>query len=188
MGQMIRFLSTTLLFLALCTVAQATEAGWALLRDGGHVVLLRHANAPGTSEPANFDIERCATQRNLSDRGRQQARRIGALFAARAAPIEKVLTSNYCRCAETARLAFGDRLVEADARLDLLPGDEEANQAKADELSEFILNYTDSENLVLVVNEDIAMRLLGVSHREAEALILARGAERLSVAGRIRFN
>ena len=62
--------------------AQATEAGWALLRNGGHVVLLRNAMTTGTVEPPNFDIEKCATQLNLSDRGRQQARKIGALFAA----------------------------------------------------------------------------------------------------------
>ena len=58
-------------------VASATEAGWALLRDGGHVVLLRHAYATGATDPANVDPENCATQRNLSERGRQQARKMG---------------------------------------------------------------------------------------------------------------
>ena len=90
------------------TAAQATEAGWALLRDGGHVVLMRHAMISGTTDPANFDIEKCTTQRNLSERGKQQARKIGALFAARAAPLERVLSSRYCRCLETARIAFRD--------------------------------------------------------------------------------
>ena len=178
-------------FLALFTfsaAAGATEAGWALLRDGGHVVLLRHANAPGTGDPSNFDIGNCATQRNLSDRGRQQARRIGALFAARAAPVEQVLTSNYCRCAETARLAFGDRVTSADERLDFLPGDDEGNEEKAGALVEFIRGYTDSANLVMVVNETVAEKLLGVTPREAEALIVSRGGEKLSVVGRIRFN
>ena len=88
--------------------ASATEAGWALLRDGEHVVLLRHAMAPGATDPANFDIGKCSTQRNLSERGKQQARKVGALFAARAAQTERVLTSQYCRTKETARLAFGE--------------------------------------------------------------------------------
>ena len=74
-----------LLIVVLAAEATATEAGWALLRDGEHVVLLRHANAPGAADPGNFDIEKCSTQRNLSERGEQQARKIGALFAARAA-------------------------------------------------------------------------------------------------------
>ena len=97
------------LLLLFAAEARATEAGWALLRDGEHVVLLRHAMAPGAADPANFDIEKCSTQRNLSERGKQQARKIGALFAARAAPTERVLTSRYCRTRETARLAFGER-------------------------------------------------------------------------------
>jgi len=184
---MLRFI----VFLAaalLVSQAQATEAGWALLRDGGHVVLLRHANAPGTGDPANFDIEKCATQRNLSERGRQQARRIGALFAARAAPVEKVLTSNYCRCLDTARLAFGDRLVEQSEALDFMRGDEEGNAGKAAALKQLILDYTDAANLVLVVNEDVVQQLLGASIREAEAIIVNRSSDALHVAGRIRFN
>lgn len=181
-------LLAAILLLVLTSAAGATEAGWALLRDGGHVVLLRHANAPGTGDPANFDITKCATQRNLSDRGRQQAKRIGALFAARAAPVEKALASNYCRCAETARLAFGEALTELDSRLDFMPGDAEGNEEKALALIEFIRGYTDSANLVMVVNEDVAQRLVGVVPREAEALIVARGGETLKVAGRIRFN
>ena len=184
---MIRILFA-LCLLVLPMAANATEAGWALLREGGHVVLLRHANAPGSGEPANFDITKCATQRNLSDRGRQQARRIGALFAARAAPVDAVLTSNYCRCAETARLAFGASITETDPRLDFLPGDDEGNEEKALALVEFIRSYTDFANLVMAVNEDVAQRLLGTTPREGEALIVSRGTEELRVAGRIRFN
>ncbi len=183
---MVRLLAALFLLIS-GSMASATEAGWALLRDGGHVVLLRHANAPGSGEPANFDLAKCATQRNLSDRGRQQARRIGALFAARAAPVEEVLTSSFCRCSETARLAFGDRVVALDTRLDFRPGDA-GNEGKAAELDAFIRQYTGSANLVLVVNEDVAEALLGVKPYEAEALIVARGGETLRVAGRIRFN
>jgi phosphohistidine phosphatase SixA len=184
---MLRFI-VLLLAALFVSQANATEAGWALLRDGGHVVLLRHANAPGSGDPANFDLGKCSTQRNLSDRGRQQARRIGALFAARAAPVEKVLTSNYCRCRDTARLAFGDRIVENYEPLDFLPDDAEGNAEKAAALTQFILDYTDFGNLVMVVNEDVVEKLVGVQPREAEAIIVSRGGDSLSVAGRIRFN
>lgn len=180
------FAALALVFLA--SAAGATEAGWAMLREGGQVVLLRHANAPGQGDPANFDIASCATQRNLSERGRQQARRIGALFAARAEPVGLALASNFCRCADTARLAFGDRVTQTDERLDFLPGDTEGNEEKALALIDFIQGYTDSANLVMVVNEDVAERLVGVTPREAEALILGRGGGELRVAGRIRFN
>jgi phosphohistidine phosphatase SixA len=187
MRDMIRFVTALLLVLT-ATAAGATEAGWALLREGGQVVLLRHANAPGTGDPANFDLAQCNTQRNLSDRGRQQARRIGALFAARAAPVDVALTSNYCRCRDTARLAFGDSVATVDERLDFMPGDTEGNEEKALALIEQIRGYSDAANLVMVINEDVAERLVGVTPREGEALILARGGEELRVAGRIRFN
>lgn len=166
--------------------AHTTEAGWALLRNGGHVVFLRHADAPGSGEPGNFDIENCTTQRNLSDRGRQQARRIGPLFLARAAPVARVLSSNYCRCLETARIAFGASLVETDPALDLLSGEDAANDEKLERVREIAVGHSGADNMVLVANEDVIMGVLGVSAREGEALILSRGD--LHVAGRIRFN
>ena len=92
---MLRLLAA--LFCLLATFpAQATEAGWALLRDGGQAVLMRHAFAPGASNSKGFTLDDCTTQRNLSDRGKQQAEKIGALFAARAAstethPVESLL-------------------------------------------------------------------------------------------------
>ena len=67
-------LTLALVAALLLSPAAATEAGWELLRDGGQVVLLRHAMATGSTDPANFDIEKCGTQSNLSDRGKQQAR------------------------------------------------------------------------------------------------------------------
>ena len=93
----------------LLTPAAATEAGWALLREGGHVVLMRHAMSPGTGDPANFDINDCSTQRGLSEQGRQQADRIGTLISVRGARTEQLLSSRYCRCLDTARYAFDDR-------------------------------------------------------------------------------
>ena len=183
---MLRFIAV-LLAVIFASQAHSTEAGWALLREGGHVVLLRHANAPGATEPANFDITKCATQRNLSDRGSQQARRIGALFAARAAPIDKVLASNYCRTRDTAVLAFGASLVETYEPLDFRPDDEEGNEEKAIETTRFILDYTESGNLVMVVNEEVVDRLVGVKPREGEAVIVTHDGENLRVAARIRF-
>ena len=69
-----------------------------------YVVLLRHAIAPGTGDPATFQLNDCATQRNLSEAGRQQAREIGAAFRDRHIPVVKVLSSQWCRCLETAEL------------------------------------------------------------------------------------
>lgn len=169
--------------------ARATEAGWALLREGGHVVLLRHAAVIGFDEPANFDIENCRTQRNLSERGKLQARRIGALFAARAAPIERVLSSRYCRCLETAGLAFGERNVEEFEPLDSYADDsEEALQERGKAVIEEVASYTGSGNFVLVTHLANIMSLTGQSAREGEAVIVRADGERLQILGRIVFN
>ena len=182
---MIRTIAVALLFL-LATQARATEAGWALLRDGEHVVLLRHAMAPGAADPANFDIEKCSTQRKLSDRGKQQARKIGALFAARAASTERVLTSRYCRTKETARLAFGD--AEDFAPLDPPPADETARKEQLDLILKEVRDYSGSGNLVLVTHLETIEALTGQSAREGEAVIVRADDERLHVLGRIIFN
>lgn len=168
--------------------ASATEAGWALLRNGGQVMFLVHTNAPGSGDPANFDIENCRTQRNLSERGRQQARNIGALIAARAEPVEQVYASRYCRTLQAAQLAFGAGLVEELAALDPPPADEAAAQAAAQEVIELIRNYSGSGNLVLVTHPETVLELVGVTPREGEAVIVAPSENGLHTIGRIVFN
>jgi hypothetical protein len=97
--------------LALPAHAAPGEAAEQALRRGlaaGGVLMFRHALAPGTFDPPEFKLGHCATQRNLNDEGRRQARQIGAWFAARQLRPTRVRSSPWCRCLETARLAFGD--------------------------------------------------------------------------------
>ncbi len=79
-----------------------------LLREGGVVVAMRHALAPGTFDPPEFKLGNCATQRNLSDDGREQARRIGRWFQRNELKLARVRSSPWCRCIDTATLAFGN--------------------------------------------------------------------------------
>lgn len=104
---------------ALGTLAGLTSGPWpgsamaagddtaALLRRGGVVVAFRHALAPGTFDPPHFKLGDCRTQRNLSAEGREQARRLGAWFAAQGLRPDAVRSSPWCRCMDTAMLAFG---------------------------------------------------------------------------------
>jgi phosphohistidine phosphatase SixA len=78
-----------------------------LLREGGCVIAFRHALAPGTFDPPEFKLGDCRTQRNLSDGGRAQARRMGEWFEARRLKPARVRSSPWCRCVDTAQLAFG---------------------------------------------------------------------------------
>lgn len=79
----------------------------ARLRSGGAVIAFRHALAPGTFDPPGFRLGVCSTQRNLSDEGRAQARRIGGWFQAQGLKPARVRSSPWCRCVDTANLAFG---------------------------------------------------------------------------------
>lgn len=182
---MLRLLAI-LILLAISGQAHATEAGWALLRNGGHVVLIRSAMAPGVGEPQNFEIDKCATQRNLSERGRQQARKIGALIAARAAPVERVLTSRFCRARDTARIAFGEG--EDFAPLAPPSADEAERNAQIEAILREIRDYSGSGNLILVTHLETIKALTGTSAREGEAVIVRPDGEKLHVLGRIIFN
>jgi hypothetical protein len=73
------------------------------LITGQYIILLRHALAPGFGDPINFDINACNTQRNLSQRGRQQAQKIGKQLKANGITKAAVFSSQWCRCLETAR-------------------------------------------------------------------------------------
>ncbi|BCH24418.1 phosphoglycerate mutase [Mesorhizobium sp. L-8-10] len=180
--------AAALILLVLATAAEATEAGWALLRDGGHVVLLRHAMTAGSADPAKVDLDDCRSQRNLSERGRQQARKMGALFAARAAGIELALASRYCRTMETARLAFGERPTEAFEALDVPSSDPTEAEAQKAAVMKEISGFRGSGNMVMVTHLENITALTGQSAREGEALIVRPDGETLHVLGRIVFN
>ena len=84
------------------------EIPWARMRAGGLVLLMRHGSTePGAGDPPGARLDDCATQRNLSEAGRAEARRVGERLKRERVPIERVYTSPWCRCRETARLAFG---------------------------------------------------------------------------------
>jgi broad specificity phosphatase PhoE len=84
------------------------QATWDRLRRGAYVILMRHASTEaGLGDPKGFRIGDCSTQRNLSEAGRGEARRIGARFREERVRIAHVYTSPWCRCRETAMLAFG---------------------------------------------------------------------------------
>ena len=85
-------------------LADMESASWAALKNGDHVALLRHVHAPGTGDPPGFRLDDCATQRNLSEAGREQARTIGARFREHGIVNVVIYSSQWCRCMETAKL------------------------------------------------------------------------------------
>ena len=101
------FLAAALALAALPAAADEAAA-WAALRAGGHVALIRHASTEsGLGDPPGYKLDDCATQRNLSARGREEARRLGERFRKEGVAVERVFTSPWCRCRDTAKEAFG---------------------------------------------------------------------------------
>lgn len=88
--------------------AQPGQDMAARLRSGHCAILMRHGQTePGVGDPPGFVLGQCATQRNLSEAGRSQSRATGAWFRERGLQPSAVLTSAWCRCIDTAQLAFG---------------------------------------------------------------------------------
>ena len=171
---------------ALATAAAADEAVWSLLRGGGQVLLIRHATTtPGVGDPPGFRPDDCATQRNLSGEGRAEARRMGLALREHNVPIGELLSSPWCRCHETARLAFGREAANWTA-LGNLFGRPEAADAQVREMRTRIGGYRGKGNLVLISHGSTALALTGVSPQPAEVIVLTpKGGEQFQVAGRI---
>ena len=111
MNQMPKLVGATLLGLVALSTQQSFAAEdplWGLLKKGGYVILMRNSAVDeGLGDPKGYKVEDCATQLNLNDKGRVEAKKIGEEFKKRKIPIKQVLTSQFCRTKETAALAFG---------------------------------------------------------------------------------
>jgi broad specificity phosphatase PhoE len=157
-------------------VAYADEAGWSLLAAGGCAVLLRHAQTvPGIGDPPGFRLADCATQRNLSEAGRAEARRIGAEFERRGIRPDEVLSSRWCRCLDTARLAFPRRDVRELEALNSFFADGSARQAQTDALRDFLARQGARRRIVLVTHQVNITALTGRSVAMGEALLVRTG-------------
>lgn len=164
--------------------AAADADAEALLRAGGLVVGLRHAVAPGTFDPPGFRLDDCGTQRNLDDAGRAQARRIGQWFAQRSLRPARVRSSPWCRCLETARLAFG--AAEVWDALGSPRGSPEAGQpARMRALHDAAAAVRPGRFEVWVTHGFVLSALAGAGADSGEGLLLRVEGGALRVLGRL---
>lgn len=182
---MIRFLALILVLFGMPDAARASDAMWDLLKAGGQVAIIRHASTvPGLGDPPGFRLDDCATQRNLSDAGREEARRIGAAFRDRKVPLGRVLSSRWCRCLETARLAFGS--AEPWAPLDSFFDDRSREPEQTRQVRSLIGDRPVSGNLILVTHQVNIGALTGIFPAQGEMIILTPlGNGDFRVAGRL---
>jgi hypothetical protein len=168
--------------------AAADEDIARLLREGGALIAFRHALAPGTFDPPGFQPGVCSTQRNLNDEGRAQARRIGEWFGTRGLKPARVRSSPWCRCLDTATLAFGT--AEPWAALGSPRGATESTNAQSlAELRRAVVAASAPGRPfeVWVTHMFVLSDLAGTHSASGEGLVLrADGAQGVKVLGRLQ--
>lgn len=166
--------------------AWADDALWALLESGGQVVLIRHGlTTPGVGDPPGFTLADCRTQRNLVDAGRREAERLGTALRARRVPVAQVRSSPWCRCIETAKLAFATEPVVDDTLSNLF----EHSQNRERQVAQFrklVANAPKRGNLMLVTHGSTTAAITGINQGTAEMVIVTpEGGDKYRVAGRL---
>ena len=141
------------------------------LQKGGKLIFIRHAYAPGGGDPDNFDINDCTTQRNLSESGRIQSIKIGNFFKENQIQISKVYSSEWCRCKETASIAFEN--FETKNFLNSFFSEQfvknRPNQIK--DFNTFIKNWNGNQNLIFVTHYVVISELLNYAPSSGEIVI-----------------
>jgi broad specificity phosphatase PhoE len=176
-----------LVLLVLAPLESAADS-WSVLKEPGTIALIRHADAPGVGDPAGWRLDDCSTQRNLSERGRQQARALGDAFRANAITPEQMVSSQWCRAVETATLmrlgpldqqqAFNNAYVLSAKRAELTRA-----------AREFLSGWSGRGLLVVVTHGDNIQLLAGVMPSQGEIVAVRRDpadSAKLAVVGRIR--
>jgi broad specificity phosphatase PhoE len=181
------FRRTLLALSAAVLLPVLTAAPAAALETAGLVVLMRHAEAPGTGDPPDFKLDDCATQRNLGDGGRAQAARIGERLRQLGIDQARVLSSQWCRCLETARLLDLGPVKEMPA-LNSFFGRQEEEKDRTTQLRQFLADLPrDGKPVVLVTHQVTVTALTGIFPASGEAVLLrANGTPNPEQIDRVR--
>ncbi|MGL5059205.1 MAG: histidine phosphatase family protein [Microcoleus sp.] len=165
-----------------------TQAGWKLLQrgDSGLVVAMRHAIAPGTGDPANFKLGDCSTQRNLSAEGRNQAKQIGAEFRKRQIQVGRVLSSQWCRCLETAKLMNLGK-VEPFSALNSFFNDSSKAPGQTATIRKLIIDNRNMKGVMILVTHQVNITAItDIVPQSGEAVILKGDRQgKIQIVGRL---
>src|SRR3989344_5078574 len=182
-----RYRTAVAVFLAMFTVtpAHANEALWSARKQGGKVVLMRHAAVERGASPIKHVPGDCVAEMNLSSLGREQAKRVGEMFRTRGIFTGDVLASPYCRTMDTGRLAFGN--VKPSEAIRLIEGISAREVARINaQAMKLVGGYKGKANLILVTHQPNVEAIALESLEPAGMLVLApKGGEEFDVLGRI---
>ena len=154
----------------------AADTRFARLAQPGIVAIVRHAHAPGTGDSTKLRLDDCTTQRNLDERGREQARAIGAAIRATGVTVDRVLTSQWCRCRDTARLLDLGPVDDFPALNSFFRNPDRADRQTA-ELRQFLFALPPGESVVLVTHYVNIRALTGRGASSGEVFLLEIGRD-----------
>ncbi|MDJ0783880.1 MAG: histidine phosphatase family protein [Desulfosarcinaceae bacterium] len=156
----------------LVTSAAAGQISGSALTAGGRVLLLRHALAPGGGDPANFQLDDCSTQRNLSEAGREQARQIGQWLRRQGVQQARIFSSQWCRCRDTATALDLGPVVPLPA-LNSFFQRPEAREPNLKALNHFLAGLPADGGLVILVTHFVTIAAVtGTSVSSGEGVLL----------------
>src|SRR5215831_21237348 len=164
------------------------EQVWAALKQGGKVILLRHTHVDIQEGIGHLAPGNCAQEVNLSSRGVEQAKRIGAAFRTHGIAVREVLTSPYCRCIDTGTLAFGRATPVQYLRA---PGTVSEDRAKLnrERVVQEILKHRDASNLIMITHDlNIADLLLEDTVPMGEFFVVQPNGSDFDIIGKIRLS
>ena len=150
------------------------------LQKGGNLIFIRHAYAPGNGDPENFDIKDCSTQRNLSDLGKKQSKKIGTFFIKNKIPIDLVISSEWCRCKETTMIAFNN--FETKNFLNSFYSEKFAKNKKIQmkKLKEYVDNWNGNKNLVMVTHFVVIFDTLDYASTSGEIVVSDKNFKKIA--------
>ncbi len=184
-----RFFHLLLSLLVAPVFAQGSPAqAWETLKSPGGIVLFRHALAPGGGDPAGFVVGDCATQRNLSEEGQDQARRIGTTIRQNGVQVGAVWHSEWCRTRDTARLAFplmSAPTLRAEPAFNSFFGNRDTEPAQTAAARKLLLGWRGPGTLVVVTHQVNITALTGIVPQSGEGVVLVQQGQRLLVKGRV---
>jgi len=162
--------------------SHSSEQNWKPAQEGNKIILIRHSLAPGGGDPVGFKINDCKTQRNLNRVGINQSKKIGKLFKKNKVLIDQVLSSQWCRCKDTAKYAFGE-YKEFTALNSTFQSPYDKNETKQlKELYSFVKKWDGKgKNLVLVTHYSIITAITNAVPSSGEIVITDKNFKVISV-------
>jgi broad specificity phosphatase PhoE len=175
-----------LLFLSFfCSVTYANTKVISALEEGGKLIFIRHAYAPGGGDPKNFDITRCSSQRNLDATGIKQSKRIGKFFRDNKISIDLVFSSEWCRCKDTAKNAFKNYKTFKALNSFFSSKFAKNREEQMKELKAFVKNWNSKKNIVFVTHYVVISEALGVNVKSGMIVVADK---KFKIIGTIETN